>query len=393
MDWIEEVLSKVKSHIRNSSLCRGLLYTMSLGLIVAIVVNYMLQSVCKGWIDVIIERYELVGALDSKEASDIFEVAVINTINSYGLVILIVITEFFGVLFYMKNWIMPGISAAKEAVGYLELGDYSHEQNYMEKNEVGKVCGEIEILRRQLIEMKYREWDAQKELSSINAAFAHDMRTPLTVMKGYTEFLLKYVPQGKVSQELLLDKLGTIYQHEERLLEFSKTMTEIQTIEMREIKCKWASLIELINELQVTVKEMERQSGLDISMDLQEDVADITDQTIISMDKSLIFETFENLLSNGIRYAQSSIEIKLMLEKEWLTIFVKDDGDGFSAKALKDAKKLYYSEDKGMSNHFGMGLYISEKLCEKHGGNLTLVNGMDQGAIVAARFRVNSKID
>ena len=46
-----------------------------------------------------------------------------------------------------------------------------------------------------------------------------------------------------------------------------------------------------------------------------------------------------------------------------------------------------------MSNHFGMGLYISEKLCEKHGGNLTLVNGMDQGAIVAARFRVNSKID
>ena len=65
MDWIEEVLSKVKSHIRNSSLCRGLLYTMSLGLIVAIVVNYMLQSVCKGWIDVIIERYELVGALES----------------------------------------------------------------------------------------------------------------------------------------------------------------------------------------------------------------------------------------------------------------------------------------------------------------------------------------
>ena len=80
-------------------------------------------------------------------------------------------------------------------------------------------------------------------------------------------------------------------------------------------------------------------------------------------------------------------------EAEWLTIFVKDDGDGFSAKALKEAKKLYYSEDKGMSNHFGMGLYISEKLCEKHGGNLTLVNGMDQGAIVAARFRVNSKIN
>ena len=151
--------------------------------------------------------------------------------------------------------------------------------------------------------------------------------------------------------------------------------------------------MELINELQITVEEMERQSGLDISMDIQEEVADRADKTIISMDKSLIFETFENLLSNGIRYAQSSIEIKLMLEKEWLTIFVKDDGDGFSAKALKDAKKLYYSEDKGMSNHFGMGLYISEKLCEKHGGILTLVNGMDQGAIVAARFRVNSKID
>ena len=128
-------------------------------------------------------------------------------------------------------------------------------------------------------------------------------------------------------------------------------------------------------------------------MDIQDDVAYIKEQTTISLDKSLIFETFENILSNGIRYAQSSIEIKLMLEKEWLTIFVKDDGDGFSAKALKDAKKLYYSEDKGMDHHFGMGLYISEKLCEKHGGNLTIVNGIDQGAIVAARFRVSSKID
>ena len=239
--------------------------------------------------------------------------------------------------------------------------------------------------------MKYREWDAQKELSSINAAFAHDMRTPLTVMKGYTEFLLKYFPQGKVSQELLLEKLSTIYQHEERLLEFSKTMTEIQTIEMRELRCKWCSLGELIHELQITVKEMECQCGVQISMTLQEDMVDITDKVILSMDKSLILETFENLLSNGIRYAQKQIEIKLMLEQERLTIFVKDDGKGFSAKALKEAKKLYFSEEKGTSNHFGMGLYICEKLCEKHGGNLSLVNGIDGGAIVAAQFRVNSK--
>ena len=291
----------------------------------------------------------------------------------------------------MKHQVIPGISAAKQALRYLELGDYSHEQNYFEKNEVGKVCGAIDNLRMQLIEMKYQEWDAQKELSSINAAFAHDMRTPLTVMKGYTEFLLKYFPQGKVSQELLLEKLSTIYQHEERLLEFSKTMTEIQTIEMRELRCKWCSLGELIHELQITAKEMECQCGVQISMILQEDMVDITDKVILSMDKSLILENFENLLSNGIRYAQKKIEIKLMLEQERLTIFVKDDGKGFSAKALKEAKKLYFSEEKGTSNHFGMGLYICEKLCEKHGGNLSLVNGIDGGAIVAAQFRVNSK--
>lgn len=398
MDWVEEVILKWKNLIRNSSLCKGLLCTMFLCLIVAVVVNFMLQSVCKGWINVILERYAARG-LDSQKysvlyergSSGIVEIVVFKFIYFYGLAILIVVTEFLGVFIYMKHQVIPGISAAKEAVGYLELGDYSHEQNYFEKNEVGKVCGAIDNLRMQLIEMKYQEWDAQKELSSINAAFAHDMRTPLTVMKGYTEFLLKYFPQGKVSQELLLEKLSTIYQHEERLLEFSKTMTEIQTIEMRELRCKWCSLGELIHELQITAKEMECQCGVQISMILQEDMVDITDKVILSMDKSLILETFENLLSNGIRYAQKQIEIKLMLEQERLTIFVKDDGKGFSAKALKEAKKLYFSEEKGTSNHFGMGLYICEKLCEKHGGNLSLVNGIDGGAIVAAQFRVNSK--
>lgn len=401
MDWIEEVLLKWEKRIRNSSLKKGLLCTMFVCLIVAVVVNIMLQNVCKGWISVILERYvagELpenyeISLLYSEEASDILGVIGFRLIYFYGMAILIVITEFIGIWHYLKHRILTGISAAKEAVGYLELRDYSHEQNYLAKDELGEVCGEIENLRKQLIKDKHQEWDEQKELSSINAAFAHDMRTPLTVMKGYTEFLLKYVPKGKVSEEMLLEKLGTMYQHEERLLEFSKTMTEIQTIEMRELKCQWSSLGELAHELQTTAKELEHQCDVQISVILSEKVSVPTDKLLLSIDKDLILETFENLLSNGIRYAIKQVEITITLEQNKLIIFVKDDGKGFSAKALKEAKKLYFSEEKGMSQHFGMGLYICEKLCEKHGGNLTIVNGIDGGAIVAAQFQVNTKVN
>ena len=74
-----------------------------------------------------------------------------------------------------------------------------------------------------------------------------------------------------------------------------------------------------------------------------------------------------------------------------LRIFVWDDGPGYSARALRDGTKAYFSEEKKKGGRFGIGLTISRMLCEKHGGSLALTNSLAGGAIACASFTVGAR--
>lgn len=422
MDWIEEFSQNIRRRIDRTSLYKGLVYQILLCLAGAVALNLVTRSLCLGWIVVIAQRYMDVGSFDdvvnatrmvnipilTRFQPDIpfvpaVELMILQFLYQNGLVVYLLIAEYFGIKSYFKGRVGRGIAAAREAVDYLVMGDYSHEQEYYEKNELAAICNEVELLRKQMISEKEKEWDAQLEQSSVNAAFAHDLRTPLTVMKGYTEFLIKYIPAGKVSEEMLLEKLQTIHQHEDRLLEFSTTMNQIQKMELRPLHCEWITWQELCSIIEQTTNELEKQSGKRIhffrkqgesfeeNSRFEETRNHRGELQRISLDKSLVLEVCENLLSNALRYAACKVEIELVLEQELLILYVRDDGTGFSTRALREAKTLYFSEEKGEDHHFGMGLYICDQLCMKHGGRLNLLNGVEGGAIFAAEFRVIDK--
>lgn len=389
MDWIEEVIGKWREKIRNTSLRRSMVAIMTIALLGALVLNIMLRNICYGWINVISMRYALTDVdmniewqIHGMSTAEI-QLLILKILYHYGLVLLVIMAGIIGIRYFFRYKLMPDVNAASEAAGYLILGDYGHEPKGYGRGEMGELCDRIEMLRKQLVEEKRREWDIQQEQSEINAAFAHDMRTPITVMKGYTEFLLKYVPQQKVSEEMLTEKLGIILSQQDRLLEFSKTMTEIQNMEMRSIHCVRVEVNELIKEITQTGEQLGRQAGLGVTVQTE-----MTDQSQISVDKSLILEITENLITNALRYAKQKVLVQIALKDHRLCVYVKDDGPGFSDKALRAAKNLYFSEAKTQGNHFGMGLYICEKLCEKHGGKMTIINGVEGGAIAAAEVRI-----
>lgn len=111
------------------------------------------------------------------------------------------------------------------------------------------------------------------------------------------------------------------------------------------------------------------------------------------MDKNLITEVFENLLSNALRFARNCVQIEVTLQGRSLTLYIKDDGPGFSKKALRSGMDAYFSEEENSMVHFGIGLSICRMLCENHSGNLTLQNSVQQGAISAATLTVGVQSD
>ena len=127
----------------------------------------------------------------------------------------------------------------------------------------------------------------------------------------------------------------------------------------------------------------------DISCDVKSEI----DAQTLNIDASAVFEVYENLLSNALRFASSRIDVTVADEDGMLSVRVADDGAGFSPKELVSAAKPYYSgrqDDGGDADkyHFGLGLHICKTLCEKHGGTLTLENADGGGAVVTAKFAV-----
>lgn len=400
MDWLEEIVQKLNKKMEQSSLQGRLLYTVLVSTLFAMGAYILTRNISYSWILVIVNRYTTMDEFRTlmffDQISGVpFSIQVglllLKLVYQYSIVPYTIVAIYLGVRFFIKNQIEVGLEAANMAVGYLTIGDFGHEQAHFAKDEIGQLCESTENLRQQLVETKRQEWEQQSEQSIINAAFAHDLRTPLTVMKGYTEFLLKYEPQGKVSKEALLEKLNIMYQHQNRLLEFSHTMTKIQTMEMRQLHCRWIPLTDIYTRARQTIEELEKQSKIKVEVFYSDEKEADQNLVRLSVDEDLVMEVCENLLSNALRYAKKKINIQMRMQEESLIFFFQDDGKGFSAKALKEAKTLYYSEEKGSGNHFGMGLYICEKLCKKHGGRLRLINGIQGGAITAAEFRILRK--
>jgi nitrogen fixation/metabolism regulation signal transduction histidine kinase len=87
-----------------------------------------------------------------------------------------------------------------------------------------------------------------------------------------------------------------------------------------------------------------------------------------------------------VRFAKSEIEVTVQVQGNYLYLFVKDDGTGFSKEGLIKATSPYYSTDKG--EHFGVGLAICTVLVKKHGGVLKIANGLQSGAVVSAVFSI-----
>lgn len=244
------------------------------------------------------------------------------------------------------------------------------------RNELGKLCSSFEKMRAALRQNHMEMWRQIEERKRLNAAFSHDLRTPLTVLKGQSEMLLHYAHQ--MPEEKLLATIQMMQRHIARLEVYVNTMNGLQRLEDLEVNKTTVAVRDTIRQM--------RSTGVSLCMNRKFEFNDETRNLPgLSLDLSVIMRVYENLLSNAARYAREKVTVSVRAEGTFFLLTVSDDGKGFTQEELTAAVKPFYSsapESDGL--HFGMGLNICKILCEKHGGYLTLENR--SGASVTAVF-------
>lgn len=248
------------------------------------------------------------------------------------------------------------------------------------QDEFGQLCTAFETMRKTLLENNYTLWRQSEERKRLNAAFSHNLRNPVTVLKGSVKLALKSIENVTVTPNPFTDNLLRIEKYTNRIEQYVETMSSIQKLEDIAIQrklVKWDSLIsELKNMLCFLGAEKQKQI----------EFAAVKYEKNILIDKSVLFQIVENLVSNALRFAATRIDILCSISDGKLLLSVTDDGCGFPDRLIKNGIQPFQkgNDDTG---HFGMGLYTCELFCKKHGGNITFKNNQ-AGATISVKLTI-----
>ena len=280
-------------------------------------------------------------------------------------------------VYYRKKLRNP-ITQLQNGVERIQEDNLDFHIEYDGDDELGRLCCSMEKMRRELRQKHKALWESLEQRKLLNASVSHDLRTPITVLKGYLDYLEKNIPQDKLTEDMLLDTVSSMQGAVNRLELYVESVRDIEKIENIEIEKRSENVKLLLNELRSNVRQLAGNKEIIISNDITVDK--------IQIDKGVFFRILENLLQNALRYAEKQVSINLSHKKDFLILTVKDDGKGFSAADLEKATTVFYSNDKE-KQHFGIGLSVCKILCEKHGGLLYVGNQKEKGACVTAKLK------
>lgn len=281
-------------------------------------------------------------------------------------------------VYYRKKLRNP-ITQLQNGVERIQEDNLDFHIEYDGDDELGRLCCSMEKMRRELRQKHKALWESLEQRKLLNASVSHDLRTPITVLKGYLDYLEKNIPQDKLTEDMLFDTVSSMQGAVNRLELYVESVRDIEKIENIEIEKRSENVKLLWNELRSNVRQLAGNKEIIISNDIAVDK--------IQIDKGVFFRILENLLQNALRYAEKQVSINLSHKKDFLILTVKDDGKGFSAADLEKATTVFYSNDKE-KQHFGIGLSVCKILCEKHGGLLYVGNQKEKGACVTAKLKI-----
>ena len=279
---------------------------------------------------------------------------------------------------YYRKKLREPITQLQNGVERIQEDNLDFHIEYDGDDELGRLCCSMEKMRGELRQKHKALWESLEQRKLLNASVSHDLRTPITVLKGYLDYLEKNIPQDKLTEDMLFDTVSSMQGAVNRLELYVESVRDIEKIENIEIEKRSENVKLLLNELRSNVLQLAGNKEIIISNDITVDK--------IQIDKGVFFRILENLLQNALRYAEKQVSINLSHKKDFLILTVKDDGKGFSAADLEKATTVFYSNDKE-KQHFGIGLSVCKILCEKHGGLLYVGNQKEKGAYVTAKLK------
>jgi signal transduction histidine kinase len=273
------------------------------------------------------------------------------------------------------------------AVEKIRQQDLNFSISYRERNELGDLCSAFNELRSELQGSLEREWRKQEEMRTMIAALSHDLRTPVTIIQGHIESLVRAEAGEKRNQRLerYLPVLEASSQRMTRLLnemllvsslEETSFVIQPQPVQLAEALARKATLYRL------------QAATHDIAFSYRYEKHDPSAGPVL-LDLHRLEQVLDNLFENALRPtpAHGQISLNCRQQPDQLLFLLRDTGCGIAPADLPHVfEKFYHGQGRPgekARKASGLGLYTCKLLVERHGGTIALQNHPAGGCEVA----------
>ncbi|MCU6709972.1 HAMP domain-containing histidine kinase [Paenibacillus sp. J5C_2022] len=252
-------------------------------------------------------------------------------------------------------------------INQLASGDFDIRIAIPSKDEFGDIARDISLAGEKLRQALDRGDLAENSKEQLVLNLAHDLRTPLTSVIGYLDFILK----NDLSPEQVKHFSTIAYTKSQRLerlidelfevtrMNYGKLPFELMPVDLSEL------LLQLNEEFYPVLDNQSLTSRLQVTPSL----------TVVG-DSELLARVFENLLSNAVQYGREGryIDISCELDGGEVLVRIVNYGDSISPEDLPHIFDMFYTSDKARiyhENSSGLGLFIAKNIVEQHKGTIT----------------------
>ena len=258
---------------------------------------------------------------------------------------------------------------ASEEIGKQNLNFHVEESNVKEFN---SILVSLEKMKVGLSESLRTNWREEEKKRNQISALSHDIKTPISIIKGNLELLEE--TDLTIEQETYLNYIvkntNRIGQYIETLMLVNKSnqVNELNFLEIR------------VEEFAEYIVKLTKEFTSTYKLNLLEDIN--YDDDFLIVDLKNFERAFLNILSNAEEHSPKSSTIKLIIcsKSDKLQISILDQGHGFTGEDLLYATDQFYQGDKSRHSkeNYGIGLFVAEQIIKMHRGSLVLENRTDE---------------
>ncbi|WP_255504987.1 sensor histidine kinase [Lysinibacillus sphaericus] len=261
----------------------------------------------------------------------------------------------------------------QEAIEKIQNQNLDFTINHSGIREIDEISVSLEQMKEALNSSLKQQWESEQARREQISALAHDLKTPLTIIRGNAE-LLQDTAQDDIQREYndyILKNTMEIEKFTKELIDLSKMERNV-TREKTNVKTD-AFMTEV--EQQMRALSLEKR----LQVDIQKEILPAR----IFIDEEQFYRAILNVIANAVEHTPEygKVTLTVQVATDVIRFIVTDSGCGFSPRDLNEATKQFYRGDpsRNAGDHHGMGLYIAQSIVQRHAGTLLIDNDLLAG--------------